>query len=684
MPLKANYDFLFVGKDDNSFLENYSYDQYDKHGEKSGEIFITLEIQNNPANSEEIGEAVFSTFQEEFFNRVEEEPYERFENSLKLVNDVLDKFKSEKVSGYVGNLNIVIAALVGDTLYITQSGDSEAYLIRKKFVSSVTEGLYEENGVKVFSNIANGALEEGDKVLISSTRLLRYISKTDLGRIMMNDDPAVCLAELRDAVSTEMLGKVGLTAIATQNVADAVVEGGDEMGEESLQETLLDTSSSADKVVSTPFGAEKKSTFSKVLVKAGGVAKGAIGAAFKKTRERKMLKKARSPRDMRTKVSGVGSWFSNFKRGIFGSGFGGGKALLTIALVLIVLIGGVWVMYSKNVQKAEIDALDTKLIDVQNNISEAETKGQYDKEAAGQILEKAQTDAMEVLSSGHFREKASILLKQIEETRDSLDNVKRIEEPTLLADLTEKRSNISALGFVENNDRLFVFEYNALYELVLDQVQDPITIDEEETVIAATDFDDRDSIVFLTKSGKFIEYKEGTLSFMDSEDGAFHKGVAIEDWSNRIYLLDPDSNQLWRYTYKATQDRFGVADQYTSEGDLALAKDFGIDANVWFLNSDGVDKYYGGVKEDLIISKAPFNAFVDPVKMLTDENMVELYVLDSDGRILVFYKDENTGNLVYSNQYVIDGVGEIRDFTVDLNSGRMKVLTATSVYEFDL
>jgi hypothetical protein len=291
---------------------------------------------------------------------------------------------------------------------------------------------------------------------------------------------------------------------------------------------------------------------------------------------------------------------------------------------------------------------------------------------------------MEVLSSGHFREKASILLEQIEETRDSLDNVKRIEDPTLLADLTEKRSNISALGFVENNDRLFVFEYNALYELVLDQVQDPITIDEEETVIAATDFDDRDSIVFLTKSGKFIEYKEGTLSFMDSEDGAFHKGVAIEDWSNRIYLLDPDSNQLWRYTYKATQDRFGVADQYTSEGDLALAKDFGIDANVWFLTSDGVDKYYGGVKEDLIISKAPFNAFVDPVKMLTDENMVELYVLDSDGRILVFYKDENTGNLVYSNQYVIDGIGEIRDFTVDLNAGRMKVLTATSVYEFDL
>jgi len=419
----------------------------------------------------------------------------------------------------------------------------------------------------------------------------------------------------------------------------------------------------------------------KVLYKVGGVAKGLVGGAAKGVKDRRALKRARSTGSIRSSRMG-GGFIAGIKDKL--PGFGGGKALVTAAIVIVVLVGAVWVVYSQNAKRAEIEVLDNTLIDVQNKISEAETKGQYDKEAAGQILEKAQADAMDVLNSGEFREKASILLKQIEDTRDSLDQVKRVSEPTLLADLTEKRSNVSALGFVENNDRLFVFEYNALYELVLDQVQDPITIDDEETVIAATDFDDRDSMVFLTKSGKLIEYKEGNISFMDSEEGAFHKGVSIEDWSNRIYLLDPDSNQLWKYTYKATQDRFGAADQYTSEGDLAMAKDFAIDANVWFLGSDGVDKYYGGVQEDLIISKTPFNAFVDPVKMITDENMAQLFVLDSDGRILVFYKDENTGNLIYSNQYVVDGIGEIRDFVVDLDANRMKVLTATAVYEFDM
>jgi len=251
--------------------------------------------------------------------------------------------------------------------------------------------------------------------------------------------------------------------------------------------------------------------------------------------------------------------------------------------------------------------------------------------------------------------------------------------------LTEKRDNVSALGFAEVNDRMFVYEYNALYELVLDQIQDPITIDEEETVITATGFDDRGSVVFLTKSGKLIEYREGTVSFMDTEEGTFHKGVAIDDWGNRIYILDPDSNQLWKYTYKASQDRFGIGEQYTTEGDIATARDFAIDGSIWFLNADGLMKYYAGVSEDLLIGKKPFNAFHEPVKVIADGDMLEVFVLDaSENRIMKFYKDESSGNLVYSNQYLVEGVGEIRDFSIDLNANRAKVLSPTAVYEFDL
>lgn len=689
MVLKLNYDFLFVGKDDNSFLENYSYDLYDKLGEKSGEIFINLEIQNNPANSEEIGEAVFGIFQEEFFANVDMEPYARFERALKAVNIGLDEFKKQKVSGYIGNLNVVIAAYVSGVLYLSQSGDGEAYLARKRFLSVVTDGLSEENSGEVFSNIASGEVEEGDAVLISSTRLLRYISKNDLGRLLFGVEPAEILAEVKESVATEMLGKVGLTVICVRRASEGEiteVEGGAFVaeGKDDLQGALVETASRAQSI-STPSGTVNiKSTATKILYGVGGVAKKIVGGLADAIRQRRSLKRARSPRDFRGSVSNVGSRIGGIKKGLIQRGLGGKKALVAVIGIIILLVIGVWIVQDQRAQRDALDATDNLLIEVQNKISEAETKGQYDKEAAGLILAKAEEDAKTALNTD-FRDKANILLQQIEETRQVLDNIKKIKDPTLVADLSAKRSTVSALGFANVAGRTFVYEYNALYELVLDQVQDPFTLDENEVVITGTGFADRNSLVFLTKSGKLLEYKDGNVSFVDTEEGTFHKGVALSTWGNKVYLLDPENNQLWKYTYKATTKKFGVGEAYTQTGDFALAKDFAVDGNIWFLNDKGLEKYYAGTKVDLVISKKPFTAFKTPIKVLTDGDMSQVFVLDStDNRILVFYKDEATGNLIYSNQYQVDGVGEVRDIAVDLNAKRIKVLTPTKVYEFDM
>lgn len=688
MALKANYDFLFVGKDDNSYLENYSYDLYDKHGEKSGEIFINLEIQNNPANSEEIGEAVFATFQKEFFDRIEEKPYARFEAALKNTNAVLEDFKKQKVSGYIGNLNIVIAAFVGGTLYISQSGDAESYLCRKKYISVITEGLYDENSKDVFSNIANGGIEAGDTVLITSTRLLRYISKTDLGRILAGTDPVEILSELKDTVSTEMLGKMGLTCITfdEETVPESAGEGEEGEKKEEFQNTLIDSLAATQKTISNSRGVSKvKTVFSKIFYKVGGAAKDALSGAVRRSKERRALRGGRSPRDVRASVSGFGAKISDFKKDLFRRGFGSKKVLVSLIAVVVVLVVGIWIVQDSRAKQAQIDQLDNTLIDVQNKIAEAETKGQYDKEAAGQILAKAQEDAMAVLNSGQFRDKASILLKQIEETRDTLDGVKRITAPKLVADLSTKRANVNALGFVSGNGRFFVFEYNALYELVLNQIQAPITLDDKETIIAAASYPDRKSVVFLTKSGKIIEYKDGLISYLNTEEGQFHKGVALRAWTNRLYILDSDGNQIWKYTFQATKNKFGVSAPYAAQGQFTLAKDFAIDSNIWVLNSDGIDKYYGGVKVEFTASKMPFNALTSASKILTSDTMMNIYVLDTKGnRILVFYKDVKTGNIMYQNQYVVEGIGEIRDMYLDQTAKRMRVLTPTSVYEFDL
>jgi len=665
MVFEANYEFMFVGRDDNSFLENYYYDLFQDHGEKSGQIFVNLEVQNNPVDAEEIGGVIFETMQKVFFENMDMEPYLRFEVALKAVNNVLSEFKSQKVSGYVGNLNVIIAAIVGNELLLSQSGDAEAYLIRKRYISIVSEGLSDgadESG-DVFSSIANGKIESGDFILFSSTRLLRYVGKNDLASCVSKKGVNNSLENVKDIVSTEILGRVGLTGISFKKA---------------LKEDIVDIGAAVDRATKSVLESSEDH-----VSKTTETLTGKFFSIFNKSSRRPRVVKSQ-----RGAFVSAANWCRNFIANLFSKGFGKDKILAVLILVIVVLTVGIFVAKNSQVKRAEIERLEDILEGVQEKLIEAETKASYDKEVAKALLDQAAIDANMVLNSQYYRDKAGIYLTQIEETRDKLDNVERVEDLTVLADLTTKRSDINALGFALVNDRVFVFEYNALYELVLDQIQDPLTIDEEESVIAATGFDDRNSLVFLTKSGKLIEYKDGTMSFMDTDDGAFHKGSKLADWSNKIYLLDSSNSQIWKYTYKGTRNKFGSAEAYVNDDtDLSSVEDFSIDGSVYALeNSGDILKFYAGAKQEFYINDAPLNMFQDPTVLYTNEKLDYIYVLDSkESRVLTFLKDSKTGNIVYTSQYLFDDVqDELRDLYVDVDSNKMYILTSTQVLELEL
>jgi len=669
MALKANYEFLFIGKDDNSFLENYAYDLFQEHGEKGGQIFVNLEVQNNQADAEEIGKVIFETMQQKFFENIEMDPYERFEVTLKFVNENLREFKNSKFSGYIGNLNIVVAAIVGNVLYLTQCGDSEAYLIRKRYVSIVSEGLSDESAdaYDTFSSIASGNIEEGDFVLFSSTRLLRYISKTDLAKSLSKKTIMDSLGELKDIISTEILGRIGLTGILFSPMTSEEVKSVSE-GEDSEEETLLE--SDDEEIVS------KKNTITgKFFTALRGYSQGKTSKLGLRSRGNGVL-------------SSILDWIQRFKDGILSKGFGKDKVLALLIIVIIILGAGILLANDSNSTRVEIQRLEKVLNDVQEKLINAESKVSYDKEGAKTILDKAYSDSMAVLNSGYYRDKAKTYLVQIEEIRDKLDNVKRIDEPKVLVDLTTKRAGINSLGFVNLAGRMFVYEYNALYEIILNQVQDPITIDDKESVIAATPMEDRRSIVFMTKSGKIMEYREGLITNMNTEDGTFHKGVAITGWNNKLYILDPSGNQIWRYPFRGIREKFGPAEAYFSSEvvDFSKAQDFAIDAKIYVLTSAGdIMKFASGSKIKFYINSAPLNVFKTPNLIYTTEKLDSVYVVDSkEGRILVFDKDKNGENLNYKNQYLLKGVGEIRDIYVDPDTKKVLILTPSKILELDM
>jgi hypothetical protein len=656
MVLKTNYEFLFVGRDEGTFLENYAYDLEEDGKAEGGNLFITVEVQNNPADAESIGNEIFELMRKHFFQNLQEDPYKRFEAALKEVNKFLNNLKGEKVSNYIGNLNVLIGAVVDGTLYITQDGDAEAYLIRKKYVTVVSEGLSDESG-DIFTNIASGDIELGDFVVFASARLLRYISKTDLAKVLNPGDMISSLSELKDVVSTEILGKVGMIGMTFEEVKEPVSETVSSV-ETSIEETLTHH-------VEAPKKYGRK--LPKFPVKIPSI-------------NLKMPKVASGLLDTIKDLLGFRG------KPVLSGGFTKDKILGVLILVILVLIFGIWFAKNSQAKREEIEALDATLNQVREQVTVAETKGQYDKKAAGIILSKAEEKAVKVLNSGYHRSKANEVLTLIQSTRDSIDNVKRVEDPKVLVDLSTKREGVNALGLLSLKDQFFSFEYNALYELVLDTVEEPITLDDKETVFLGTDFDDQDSLVFMTKTGKFIQYKDGNISFMDSSEGSFHKGVALADWGNRVYVLDSENNQVWRYPYSSTREVFGTAEEYNVDGDVKNGVDIAIDSSIYILNKDGsIEKLYGGKHEDFVVKREPFSEFDTPSKIYTDGDFNQIFILDSGlKRVFIYAKDLKTGDAVYSGQIVFPTLTDLRDLYVDKDSNKLYLLTATKVYEIDL
>ncbi|MBU1445819.1 hypothetical protein KKD70_00985 [Patescibacteria group bacterium] len=644
MKLRNQFEFLFVGKEEGSFLENYAYDLGEGE-ESAGQLFVTVEIQNNPADAEMIAETIFDSARKIFFSDLERDPYLRFEDSLKEVNTAIQSFKAETVSNFIGNLHVVLAVTVGDELHISQTGDAEAYLIRKRYCSVISEGLSDrtKENEETFSNIASGTLEPGDFVVVGTTRLLRYISKSDFIGILKSQDLITSLEDLKDALAPEILSKIGIIGMV-------------------FHEGLSELSPNEQIGVREYLEDEKPELVRKERINPG--------------------KFSLMLRDFSKKMTAS---INNLLKSVTSGRMTKDKILALLMVMIVLLTGVIWYVKNTGATKREIERLDAVIIEIREEINTASLRGSSNKESAASILSDAEAKAVEVLNSGYHRNKATELLGLIREEKATIDNVVYVSSPRVIADLSTKRENVSALGLIPYKDRTYVYEYNALYEVLLDTISDPVTIDDNETVIAGTYNDDNDALIFITKNGQVINYANDQFQFMDTNDGAFHKGVSVAAYNGNMYLLDSEEKQIWKYA--GQRDKYGNAESYITSGAIENPVDLAIDGSIYVLEGDGgVEKFSRGEQVDFSISKLPLDPIESPTRIYTELDLDKIFLLEPiKNRVIVLDKDLQTGNAVYSAQYIFDdSISGPRDMFYEKDSNKLYVLDAQKVYEISL
>lgn len=653
MALTSTHEFLNFGRGD-SLIKNYYFGVTDNNREKK--LFLCLAIKNRPSAGELMSENIFESGKEVFFQPGFESDYKRFEATLKEINSVLARFGADSITGDIGELHFVVGAIVDKTLHLSQIGEAEAYLIRHKHLSVISDGLTEEGKKNTFINIASGEIEGGDVLIFSSAKLLRNVTKNDLVKIFPPEsDPEKELLRLQNLIESETLDQIGINVVKINSLAE---NGGKKKEKFAIQEI---------------FSSFKNHSFIKKVREQG----------FFRQMEAGLFSGKRDEKSLRAKLSALPALLQQLKTG--DENQKRKTLLIGLAVVIFLLLTSiVFLKFNGNKQQL-LDRYESTLAEVQQDIDKAYTIGITDKQKATEILTQAEEKTGEILQSGYLRGLASQRMDDIQSIKEKLDSIKKISEPKLLADLTSAKTDLNGIGLVALANNLAAYEPQGVLEIILSKVETEKTVGGNEEIIDGHFFRDQNSAVFVTKSNKVIEYEDGRFQFMDTQDPAWKNSRDLKSFGNKIYLLDAAGNQIWKY--QRSRENYGKAEAYFANAvDLSKALDFTIDGSVYVLNQDGsIRRFYGGVEEELLIRKAPLTALKTPTIIYTEEEMTGLYVLEAaEKRVLVYNKEPRSGHLVYSHQLKFPTLGKIQDMLIDKAGNKIYLLAENKIYEENL
>lgn len=169
-----------------AFLDTCVFEPENIEEQNLGNLYITGEITKISSNSEYLINLLVSTIRKEYYFNTGRSPIESLEQSLSKTNEVLADFAEQGNIEWIGNLHIVIAVLKNDTLYFSQTGLAQTFLLRDQDVINIGQDLVSDpkpHPLKTFSNIASGQISENDKIVLATSEFKNIATEAKIRKI---------------------------------------------------------------------------------------------------------------------------------------------------------------------------------------------------------------------------------------------------------------------------------------------------------------------------------------------------------------------------------------------------------------------------------------------------------------------------------------------------------------------
>lgn len=378
--------------------------------------------------------------------------------------------------------------------------------------------------------------------------------------------------------------------------------------------------------------------------------------------------------------------------------FGKSKFLL-IAFVIVatVLTGNIIFTNYQEKEKDKFEKYNNILSQAEGKISEIESIVIYgDFETARELLINARSSALEVKNEyDKLDGEADALLKKIQDQLDKVDFVVRISNPKVVLDLSQAEGLENAGGIMEIKGERYIFDSanNSLFQTdfengKVDRVQMKSDNDFGQFKLS-TAMEKTGEIIFLTDSNKIVAFdvNKKELSGEEIKFSSVSPNVkSVASYSSFLYLLKPDSNQIYKHGKTANGFKEGKIWIEDPEADLRNAVSLAIDGLIYVLKSDGsVDKYLRGSKfksdndSDFAIDKLG-DPISNPTEIYTKSNLDYLYIIEPQKNRIVLF-DKNDGKLF--KQYISADFNNLKNIVVSEKEEKMYVLNGDKVFEME-
>lgn len=618
----------------------------------------------------------------------EGEAWHRLDGTLKELNGLLKGFL---ISGTLDDIHAIVALVDRNgQLHVSAAGRAEAYLIRGGAASQITE-YTKGKPVSAFVHISSGVLEPGDTVIFASQRLLRAITPAQLAQLAGRGESF--LDEVTDALESEKEA----AALATMHAPGHSDSAAPANEEESRSKTALPSRRGGGRRMPPGFAGVLRGIGDRLLPLAETAGK--AGLRFSKKGASKMMGSG-GLQSLQEKGKGFLADLKHPERKRRAHLFllaGAVGAFLVVWLIVNVATSS-----QRSKTRAELSELVTQ---ISNELKTAENRRLAgDIDAANRILQGAEEQAKQVMSntSGQFRTEALSLLDQIRAKREEINNILRVPA-RVLVNLSSKNESVTAQGLIGLGEGEFlVYDRENGYRVLLNRLDEPKRLVEDDLIIQGTNFSRYKSQVFMTTGNSVLELSANQVIPMKTEDPAgWMTGKDIETYLRYLYVLAPEKKQIFKY--ERLSNRYATPVQYNVNGDLTGAIDMAIDTSVFVLKEGGVLlKLLRGESQPFVITHAPEGApattantsggAYDVLKGVTkmfkvsDGNFYFLDPTKEKGRVIVATDGGSTGESSYVKQYVLEGeqIGTLQDLYVDPDESRLYVLDEKRVYVVDL